>query len=117
MLYSKHFLFCILIQQRSLQDLLLGKDLTSLFVFKDCYIEGLTSDDDNFDYFLQLKVKNIVHSRIFKDHNPNSRTFQGLEFLLRIPGLFRVFKDRGNPEKAHFRSPFIRKHVVLTCFT
>ena len=43
-------------------------------------------------------MKVFAHSRIFKDHDPNSRTFQGLEFFPPIPGLSRIFKDRGNPD-------------------
>ena len=47
---------------------------------------------------MQLRLKHFAHSRIFKDRNQNSRTFQGLEFFLPIPGLSRIFKDHGNPE-------------------
>ena len=43
----------------------------------------------------QLKVKNCAHSRIFKDRNPNARTFQFLDHS-------RIFKDRGNPIKSTY---------------
>ena len=51
-----------------------GEKFSLYFVFKHSYIEGITSDYDNFDYFLKLKVKNVAN-----------------------PGLSRIFKDRGNP--------------------
>ena len=46
--------------------------------------------NNSFDYFLQLKVNNFAHSRISKDCNSNSRTFQGLEFSI---GKSRPFQE------------------------
>ena len=68
-----------------------------VYVFKHCYIEryyvqlGQTA---HFDYCFKLKVKNFAHSRIFKDHSPIPRTFQGLKFS--FPNS-RIFKDCSNP--------------------
>ena len=36
--------------------------------------------------------ENFAHSRIFKDHNPNSRTFQGLKFSLANSTTFQDFQ-------------------------
>ena len=44
-----------------------GEKFSLHFVFKHSYIEGITSDYDNFDYFLKLKVKNVANSRTFQD--------------------------------------------------
>ena len=41
-------------------------------------------------------AKNIAHFRIFKDHNPIARTFQGQEFPFA--------KDLGNPAFYTFKS-------------
>ena len=46
----------------------------------------------HFDYYLQLKVKLFAHSRISKDRNPNSRTFQGLEFSFANSRTFQDFQ-------------------------
>ena len=74
-----------------------GENSASIFVFKHCCIEGITSDYDNCDYYLQLKVKKFAHSRIFKDRSPNSRTFQGLEFSFAISRTFQEFQGPWQP--------------------
>ena len=42
-------------------------------------------------------MKNFAHSRIFKDHNPNSRTFQGLEFSFASSRTFQDFQGPWQP--------------------
>ena len=42
-------------------------------------------------YFLQVKMKNFAHSRIFKDRNPNSMACQGLEFSFPNSRTFQDF--------------------------
>ena len=84
----------------ALQDLILGKNRASAFVFKHCYIEGIMSSYDKqliLTIFLQSEVKHFVHSRIFIDHNPNSRTFQGLEFSFAHSWTFQDFKGPWQP--------------------
>ena len=53
----------------------------------------------HFDYYLQLKVKLFAHSRISKNRNPNSRTFQGLEFSFANS---RTFQDFQGPWQSCF---------------
>ena len=46
-----------------------------------------------FYYFMKKKIINFAFSRIFKDHDPNSRTFQGLEIFPQFqdfPGFSRT---------------------------
>ena len=47
-----------------------------------------------FDYIWHVKVKIFSHSRIFKDRNTNSSTFQGLEFSFANS---RTFQDLQGP--------------------
>ena len=85
----------------NLQDLLLGKKQASLFVFMHCYIKGINVklwQIAHFDYFLQLKVKSLP----IPDCNPNSRTFQRLEFFLPINS--KTFQDFEGPWQPCIRS-------------
>ena len=68
---KKALLFCILIQQWVLQDLLLGKNQASILVFIHCYIKGIMSgfwQTAHFNYYLQ----NFEDFHSFQD-------FQGLQ--------------------------------------
>ena len=82
--------------QVDLEDLLLDKIRpweVTVFVLRCChkkYFKKLL-----IFVILEINKKCLAHSRIFKDHDPNSRTFQGLEFF---PTSFRIFKDCSNPE-------------------
>ena len=78
---KKALLFCILNQQWVLQFLGSLLFLFSYIVTSKCLVVKTA----HFDYYLQLKVKNLAHSRISRDHNPNSRIFQGpAKFQTRI---------------------------------
>ena len=96
------FLFRFLIQQlNELYKIWFWEKIELLFfVFKHCYIEGIMSSYDKqliLTIFLQSEVKHFVHSRIFIDHNPNSRTFQGLEFSFANSWTFQDFKGPWQP--------------------
>ena len=91
---QKALLFCSIISAMSFTRFASGKKSTSVFVFEHCYIEGIMSGYDKqliSTIFLHLKMNNFAHSRIFKYHKPNSRTFEGLEFPFANS---RIFKDR-----------------------
>ena len=55
------------------------------------------SDHDNFDYYLQLKVKKFAHSEFSRTATQIQGISRAWNFLLSIPGLSRIFKDHGNP--------------------
>ena len=91
LLYQKHFVILFINSAMSFTctttawtGLLLGK-IEPLFVFsyiKICYIKGIMSGCNNQLILIIFAVKDekFCSFMIFKDSNPNSRTFQGLEF-------------------------------------
>ena len=66
----------------------------------------------HFEYYLQLKVKNFAHSRIFKDCNPNSRTFQGLEFSFANSRTFQGFQGPWQPCQALYQLTNVATHSL-----
>ena len=55
-------------------------------------MSGYDTETAYFDYFLQLKLKNFAHSRIFKDRNQIQGLSRAWNFLLPIPGLSRILR-------------------------
>ena len=86
--------------QIALEDLLLGENQASkvaVFVLQCCQIKNVLTNSKFSPLFLKIKKKIFfAHYRIFKDHDPNSRTFQGLGlFYLK----YRTFRDFQGPWK------------------
>ena len=72
--------------------LFLGTTHASVFDFKQCYIQGIICPVMTNSSFRSGKRLNILPiSRIFNDHNPNSSTFEGLEFSFAISRTFQDF--------------------------
>ena len=72
-----------------------------VFFFIHCYIEGIMSGYDKqlISIFFAIKGEKFCPFQDFQGLQPKFKDSPGPGFfLLRIPGLSRIFKDRGNPD-------------------
>ena len=99
--YQKIFVILFVNSAMSLTGFVSGEKLSirSRFHTLLCTLKVLFQVMTNSSVSLVFAVKgeNFAHSRIFKDHNPNSRTFQGLEFPFANSRTFRDFQRPWQP--------------------
>ena len=68
----------------------------AVFVLQHCWIKNILTNSV-FLLFLERKKESFAHSKIFSDHDLNSRTFQGLEIFFPNSRTFQDFQGPRQP--------------------